>query len=62
MATQLQYLALPLTLNHPTEMDVNNAAKDSIRKVVLLLNSLLWSGDKHYIQNDEANHMTLLWW
>jgi len=62
MATQLQYIALPLTLNHPIEMDLNKAAKDSIRKVVLLLDSLLWGRDKRYIQNDEANHMTLLWW
>jgi hypothetical protein len=63
MATQLQYVAFPLTLNHPTEMDLNNTVKDSIRKVVLLLDSLLWGGDQHYIQNDEPNHhMTLLWW
>jgi len=55
-------VALPLTLNHPTEMDLNNTAKDGIRKVVLLLDSLLWGGDQCYIQNDEANHMTLLWW
>jgi len=62
MATQLQYTALPLTLNHPTETDLNNAVKESIRKVILLLDSLLWGGDQHYIQKEEVNHMTLLWW
>ena len=54
-----QVIALTLIHNHPIEMHVNNTAKDSISKVVVLLNSLLWGGDQCYIQSDEANHMTL---